>query len=364
MLTAGPTNYNLKTCATVNETAPSFVGCSGSQSGAASSFITSASGSSKASANPLVATVTGAVESQLTSFIGSTPVTATFAGQSILTGSCTIPYFAMVTDSMGMITEFPEIGCSHDMEGCCPYDSHQNAVLTKCPADYTTTAGGCCPSGWQIYFGQLGGQTPCYTMPATTHVPASSPAQGVAVITEHVFTRKYSLAAGAASGADSGISTGAKAGIAVGAAGGAAALAALAIFTIMRRRKAKAKIDREKDEPHPYREEDRNPETPASAPAHELPSPYAGISPPSTTAPWRFFPAVKQIVQELPGSTYIHEHHPAYGEARPPSEMPASEAGETAPTASNPGASEIASDSGHTMSSPSVMSPLDSPRRG
>ena len=200
-------------------------------------------------------------------------------------------------------------------------------------------------------------------MPSTTHVPATSPAQGVAVITEHVFTRKYNLAANAGATTGSSVSTGAKAGIAVGVTGGAAALAGIGAMLLIRRRKAKAKPAGNQDEAYPPQGEDKSPETPASPPAHELPSPYSGISPPSATAPWRLFSPSKHVMQELPGSTFIHEHHPAYGEARPPSEMPASEL-ETAPTVSNVGASEMASDSGHTVSSHNGLSPLDSPRRG
>jgi hypothetical protein len=52
----------------------------------------------------------------------------------------------MATGTMGTVTEFPQIGCSDRLESCCPFDSHENAVLTKCPADYFTTAGACCPS--------------------------------------------------------------------------------------------------------------------------------------------------------------------------------------------------------------------------
>ena len=157
--------FNIQECATVNETAPSFVGCS--PLGLTSSIIlgpqglnslsiqpsTMASSSMSMSmgmgmgSNSLVSTVTGPIESIATSYDNHLPFTATFNGRSsLLTGSCTSISFAMATDSMGMITEFPQIGCSDELEGCCPFDVHQNAVLTQCPADYFTTAGACCPS--------------------------------------------------------------------------------------------------------------------------------------------------------------------------------------------------------------------------
>lgn len=155
--------FNIEECATVNETAPSFVGCS--PLGLTSSIILGSQGSGSVSthaftmssstmsvnmgmgSNSLVSTVTGPVESVAAKPDTHTLITATFNGRSsLLTGTCTHINFAMATDAMGMVTEFPQIGCSDQFEGCCPYDSHQNAALTRCPADYTTTAGACCPS--------------------------------------------------------------------------------------------------------------------------------------------------------------------------------------------------------------------------
>ena len=154
--------FNIETCASVNESAPAFVGCSplglassvilGSQGTSLSSTQASAGSSSSISTNvtptnslPTI-TITG-VGSVLTDYIGATPVTVTYNGNALLTGTCTVPFFAVVTDSSGDVIQFPEIGCSHDQEGCCPFqDSHENAILTKCPQDYFTTAGACCPS--------------------------------------------------------------------------------------------------------------------------------------------------------------------------------------------------------------------------
>src|SRR5271154_114546 len=154
--------FNIQECATVNETAPSFVGCS--PLGLTSSIILGPLGSGSAStkalamssstmsvnmgmgSNSLVSTVTGPVDSIATSNDSGSPITASFDGKrSLLTGSCTNINFAMATGAMGMVTEFPQIGCSDRLEGCCPFDSHENAVLTKCPADYFTTASACCP---------------------------------------------------------------------------------------------------------------------------------------------------------------------------------------------------------------------------
>jgi hypothetical protein len=155
--------FNIQECATVNETAPSFVGCS--PLGLTSSVILGSQGLGSVSthasilpsttmsmnmgmgSNSLVSTISGPVNSIAASYDTHSTITATFNGKnSLLTGSCISVNFAMATDAMGMVTEFPQIGCSDQLEGCCPYDSHENAVLTKCPADYFTTAGACCPS--------------------------------------------------------------------------------------------------------------------------------------------------------------------------------------------------------------------------
>lgn len=74
------------------------------------------------------------------------PVTAGYGGEPLLTGSCTIPQLASITERTGLLTEYPEIGCSPDRPECCPYPFADNVYLTECPHDYYTTLGGCCPS--------------------------------------------------------------------------------------------------------------------------------------------------------------------------------------------------------------------------
>jgi len=153
--------FNQQECSNVNETAPGFVGCS--PGGLSSSSVTGSAASTQSPAsagtestssstsaptvdpNSPVATITGAPVFEPATLNGAKPVTATFDGKPLMTGSCTVPYFAIVTDTLGATTEYPEIGCSQDRQACCPYDSFANAVITKCPQDYFTTAGGCCP---------------------------------------------------------------------------------------------------------------------------------------------------------------------------------------------------------------------------
>jgi hypothetical protein len=213
-------------------------------------------------------------------------------------------------------------------------------------------------SGWQIYFSSVGGQTPCYTMPSETFVPAASAAiLGITLITEHVFTRKYELAA---PGMSSGFGAGAKAGVAIGLCGAALLLAGFVLF-LLRRRKAQQTATASQNNNMVERSF-----SPTFAPGpQELASPEERInSPISAASNWPTSsgspPAYNQSMprglsgkllspQELPGSTFIHEHHPAYSGSEQP-QLPV-----TAPS-SPPGSPPRKS-----TTSP-VVSPLGSPQ--
>jgi hypothetical protein len=212
--------------------------------------------------------------------------------------------------------------------------------------------------GWQIYFSSLGGQTPCYTMPPQTFVPAASATiSGLTLITEHVFTRKYELTT---SGTSSGLGAGAKAGIAIGVCG-AAVLFTGFVFLLLRRRKAPQTTTTSQNNNMTERSF-----SPTFAPGpQELASPGRGInSPASARSNWptrsgsppaynhsmsRGLSGKLQSPQELPGSTFIHEHHPAYARSEQP-QLPV-----TAPS-SSPGSPPRKS-----TTSP-VVSPLGSPK--
>lgn len=137
--------FNIQECAAVNSSAPNFVGCSpfSLTTGGASkqSTATSASTSSNAGAT----TISGDAGTSPAAYTNTQIVTATFAGSSLLTGTCSLPMFAEVTDTAQSVTQFPQVGCAENRGDCCPFDPNEYAALTKCPADYTTTAGGCCP---------------------------------------------------------------------------------------------------------------------------------------------------------------------------------------------------------------------------
>jgi hypothetical protein len=222
-------------------------------------------------------------------------------------------------------------------------------------------------SGWQIYFTEIGGQTPCYTIPTTTHVPASSSTiSGLTVITQYVFSRKYELSKEATEGSK-GLSAGVIAGISVGGVAGIGIVGIL-IFVCLRRRKAKKA-------PQTYFTPAGEGEmvivSPASA-THELASPHTvPYSPASGRSAWippssppaydqnlePFRTKARTVAQELPGSTFIFEHHPAYtGQEDEPTVAAQSSPPRT------PGRTPPQSPHAKSTSSPLVVSPLGSPR--
>ena len=212
-------------------------------------------------------------------------------------------------------------------------------------------------------------------MPSVTHIPAASPAiSGVTVITEHVFTRQYTLVRPLRK---PGMSTGEKVGIAVGAGvGGLAIAAGCALVWNRRRRGRKSALAS-----LPTKEEQADLQSPATL--HEMPSPgghpmspshhfpLGSYLPPAYHAEDKSMASPKvgvqipqeldspRALQELPGSSHIHQHHPAFpgddhdngeGYRSVQSELD----GETcSPRATSPRAH-----------SPRIVSPLKSPASG
>ena len=177
-------------------------------------------------------------------------------------------------------------------------------------------------SGWSFYTSALAGETPCYTTSSLAalapNVTLTASGASMSIINTEVFTLRYALAQ---QQQQSALSLGAKIGIAVGAAGGGAlALLALAIF--VRKRRAQKRAQREEaNMPKPESGNMYQRGHDGSLVA-ELPSPQ-GIRPPTLSLPENrmFFnmplgshaPGRAMTPMELAGSTYINEHHPAYG---------------------------------------------------
>ena len=141
--------FNQQECSNVNETAPNFVGCAPSNL-ASSIFLGSTTAASTfATSTVTFSTISGSTVTEPASFTGP-KVTAAFDGRPLLTGSCSQPYFAMVTRAPGLMTEFPQIGCAPDRQDCCPYSYGANAEITSCPQDHFTTGWSLLPSVCEI----------------------------------------------------------------------------------------------------------------------------------------------------------------------------------------------------------------------
>ena len=177
--------------------------------------------------------------------------------------------------------------------------------------------------GFEIYSTALGAETPCYTIPPTAYVPASTITHsGVTLITDHVFTRKYDLSSSPLS--SKGLDSGAKAGVAVAVLAVAALL--VAVWALRRRRK-RERIVEEKSR-STYNSRGREDPVLESSQPHELASSDDPQSPKSAGSDWyrtrgltpelyeenrgHIVPTGLIAPQELPGSTFIHENHPAF----------------------------------------------------
>ena len=256
---------------------------------------------------------------------------AAFTGNAIMTGSCTSPYIATFAMPTGGVLEFPWVGCSNQNPGCCPFDIEAEGPLSICPHDYVTISSACCPNGWGVYPSTIAGQLPCYTTPVLPLVAPSTSGSGTipTAISSELFTLRYALAPPPPQQQQT-LSSGAQAGIGVGAAAGALSFASLALFVIRRRRQDLA-IRAATVPRSPYEApQDFSPKTPASthtfgqvlgqsAPQtpqrSELPSPPPPLSPSRSIFPQ---PLADGVVTELPGSTFLHEHHPAYSQPATP----------------------------------------------
>ncbi|MCJ1460375.1 hypothetical protein MMC28_010755 [Mycoblastus sanguinarius] len=328
--------FNQQLCDSVNVTIPNYLGCPQGSSiptpGATSGSGTASSGSSQggslvSNTGSVTAPTTGTIAPGLT--IATAAPVAKFTGEALLEGSCTTPQFASVTMNAGGVLEYPWLGCSNHEPSCCPFNPNVGGKLSVCPQDYFTTSGACCPSGWSIYSSTLAGQTPCYTVPPLPLVPptltSGASTASVSVIDTQLFSLKYALEPKTSSS----LGTGAIAGIAVGGAAGIA-LVATALLFLFRKRRARAQAAAESESTMVGTESSfggplkRGPISHDPNSSHgavsELPSPTHSPNPeqgtwgslPTPTSP-KVPPAELAVPpSELAGSTFIHEHHPAY----------------------------------------------------
>lgn len=237
-----------------------------------------------------------------------------------------------------------------------------------------------CNSGYSVHSSAIGAETPCVSKLSKAYIPAST-ISGATVVTDTVFTRNYALVEKPSNT----LSAGAIAGIVIGSVLAAAGTPAFLIVIIRNMKKHKTEKADEKQgdgitfppvEPalDPTTHISEVPATAAPQSPHEMASPQNGT--PVTTKgmplPHRTptnhsaheVPAI--IPLEMPGDTYMHEHHPAYGSTDGTPSTPGSPP-QTPSAVSSTRSPVLSPSSPFRADSPSnagnfVVTPLGSPR--
>jgi hypothetical protein len=200
-------------------------------------------------------------------------------------------------------------------------------------------------SGYQVYYTAIGAQTPCYSDPVTKFIPASTPTvAGLTLITDHVFSQMYTVVK--PSTGRKKLPTGGVIGISVNAA----LFVILIVVAIWWIRRRKAKRIAMQARPTTFPPEEPTLQMSRAPTTHELDSPDAVTRSAGTAVNWPpIFPASSPPAydvskgrpvavtskppapQELPGSTFIHEHHPAFSTTTPTGTDAPSELSPTSP---------------------------------
>lgn len=185
----------------------------------------------------------------------------------------------------------------------------------------------------------MGAETPCFSKLAVAYVPATSASGAdVTLITNAVFTRKYVLVTPNSSS----LSGGAIAGIVVGAFTCALGIPGLIVMLLRRHRKKQEEAQVQTEKPnlafpstqpafgsHQRVNEGIPPGTPQTP--QELASPEGGVqsagpvkrlpynSPSTMSIPPAYekpASSISSIPAEMPGSTHMNEHHPAFSRSQ------------------------------------------------
>lgn len=241
-------------------------------------------------------------------------------------------------------------------------------------------------SGYSVYSSTVGADTPCFSRPTRAYLPASvvSGSQ-ISVITDTVFSRKYVLVRSSSSN----LSGGMVAGIVIGAFVCAVGIPGLIVWLLRRHRRKQDALATQPDASNlafPSTDPAMGSQHQMSElhtlgvqPPQELASPETGASTPATMKGLPFqspstasgLPAYEKAASstrsspaEMPGSTHMYEHHPAYAgsqtelTARTPPRSPSGTAGTGSPI--------VSPATPHRTESPNlgIITPLGSPAFG
>ena len=141
-------NFNSQVCGNVNVTSEFFVGCPSETTtdarGSTTTILTNSAGQTVSNQASPTDSNAGTIEAGPS--VATTGPVATFTGKSLLTGTCTMPQIAAITQDAGNVIEYPWVGCSTEDPDCCPFDVNVGGRLSICPHDYFTTSKACCPT--------------------------------------------------------------------------------------------------------------------------------------------------------------------------------------------------------------------------
>ncbi|KAF2188884.1 hypothetical protein K469DRAFT_684172 [Zopfia rhizophila CBS 207.26] len=122
------------------------------------------------------------------------PVSVYTGSGSILKGYCVTPDYTILDGPT--VYWVPVVGCISSRQDCCASETGSEASKTSggagaafpissfpaqaeldtCPQDYHTVGGtGCCPSSYEVWSTDFGGQTPCYSSLAAAITPPPIP---------------------------------------------------------------------------------------------------------------------------------------------------------------------------------------------
>ncbi|KAK0622751.1 hypothetical protein B0T14DRAFT_514405 [Immersiella caudata] len=252
-----------------------------------------------------------------------TQPTFTGAGKLLEQAECKSTSFSLVSAD-NIIMYAAVVGCMADRPQCCPWSvsvdgsptggapqqgnrvaggpgrfpipaSGVQAYLDRCPDDYYSVSGQCCPNGFYKFTAKIAYQTPCFsslsekiTPPVLTAGLARNPTD-TSLPTSAVINVAWAMGYNVSAEATPPLSKGAAIGVGVGAGVFAIALVALTIWVFFRVRRNKRNAAVPPAEPVQHSYHDREPKVTPSTAGETYPQGYAAapvvsptVSPQST----------------------------------------------------------------------------------
>ncbi|KAK4450855.1 hypothetical protein QBC34DRAFT_348380 [Podospora aff. communis PSN243] len=294
-----------------------------------------------------------------------TQPTSTFTGAGKLLDQpdCKSTSFSLVSAD-NIIMYAAVVGCMADRPQCCPWSvsldgsptgvphegnrvaggpgrfpipaSGVQAYLDRCPDDYYSVSGQCCPNGFYKFTAKIAYQTPCFssltgkiTPPELTAGLAGNPTD-TSLPTSAVINVAWAMGYNVSSESTPPLSKGAAIGVGVGAGVFAIALIALTIWVFFRVRRNKKNAAVAPAAPVEHSYHDREPKIPPPSAGATYPQGYAAapvVSPPVSPQSTGTAGQYAHVRQLSDGS-----QHGGYGHTRTFSDASVSSGGWTKPS--------------------------------